>query len=42
MDADELDEAAGFASEEDDEEAVADLDVEAGELLDEEPRLSFR
>ncbi|ROQ24553.1 hypothetical protein EDD98_7163 [Streptomyces sp. PanSC19] len=36
--------AAGFASEEDDEDeddAVEDFD-EAGELLDDEPRLSFR
>lgn len=47
-----FDEAAGFESEEDDEdvdvadeevddEVVADFDA-AGELLDDEPRLSFR
>lgn len=40
-------EAAGFASEEDDEDEEVDVeDVEdfdeAGELLDDEPRLSFR
>lgn len=41
---DELDAAAGFASEEDDEEDVEEAvdGFDAGELLDDEPRLSFR
>lgn len=46
LDVEELDEAAGFASEDDadDEEAdgEADFDDEAGELELDEPRLSFR
>ncbi|GGT61789.1 hypothetical protein GCM10014713_64040 [Streptomyces purpureus] len=48
MDADvEEDEAAGFEPDEDDdelesEEVVDDFDDDAGELLDDEPRLSLR